>query len=185
MLRQDNFGAGAGSYGQLRRIPEDYIGGPVASEVVVHVSNGIAVLVRHIAAFPDGFSFLLALRQVQVPQNWFKEIGEFLGGAMRPSKDKLPVRKPYFAVAFADGTVIDSGHSGMPGDAPYLEFQGGGGTDGYVECHVWCPRLPSRGHVRFRFSWPAKKVALAEGVLDGRLLRSAARNARPLWDSDA
>jgi hypothetical protein len=182
MSRSDTFGAGAGSYGQLRRIPQDYIGGPVPTEVIIHTSDGLAVLVRHIAAFPDGFSFLLALRQVEVPANWPNEIGDFLAGAVRPSRDKYPVRKPYLAVAFADGTVIDSGYSGMPGETPRLEFQGGGGTDGYLECHVWCPRLPSRGHVRFRFSWPAKNVELAEGTLDGRLLRSAAKDARPLWD---
>jgi hypothetical protein len=96
----------------------------------VHASDGVAVLVRHIGAFPDGFSFLLAVRQLTVPRNWSEQVGDSLAGAMRPSRDKYPVRRPYFAVVFSDGTVIDSGYSGMAGDIPCLEFQGGGGTGG-------------------------------------------------------
>lgn len=172
-----DFGQEHGSLGQLRRTPEDQIGGPVVGDLVLHPSDGIALVIRHISAFPDGFYFLLGLREREPRKNWGDVAGDFIAGTMGRSGQRNG-KRPYFAVSLANGSVIDAT---WRRDAPSLEFLGGHGSEGYAEAQVWCPYLPPRGNVRFLFEWPSRGVERAEAKLDGRALRSAARDARPLW----
>lgn len=169
------------SVGQLRCIPQDILGGPVAAELDLHRSRDQAFVVRHIAAYPDGFSFLLVLR-LREPRKSFHAAVEGMM-SLRPSTQKGP-RKIHLSVSFADGTEIGTGYAGMSGESPVLEMRGGSGSDSYWESEFWCPRLPARGNVTFRLDWPAAAIENANVILDGKLLRQAAKEARPLWESD-
>jgi len=150
----------------------------VAAELDLYRSPDQA-FVRHIAAYPDGFSFLLVARLREPWKSFFPALEGMM--SLRPRAEKGP-QKIHLAVGFADKTEIDTGYSGMPCDFSILEMMGGSGSgDQYWESEFWCPRLPARGNVTFRLDWVAGGVENAEAILDGKLLRDAAKRARPLW----
>lgn len=67
-----------------------------------------------------------------------------------------------------------------------LRFLGGSGsTDDNLSTQkaaLWLWPLPPAGSLTLVFEWPAFGIAQTEFKVDATVLRSAAKNARPLWD---
>jgi hypothetical protein len=159
-------------------VPQDYIGGAVPVELVVARTADTACVVQHLAAHPDGFSFLFVVRAREAQKTIFEGAETLLHNYEEPGERQ----GIHLRVELSDGTVIGVPRSGRHADDPVLfAAHGGGGHEGFaVEYHV--DLLPPLGtRLTFVCDWAPRGIHDARAGLDGDLLVEAAKRAERLW----
>jgi hypothetical protein len=157
-----------------RWIPQWYLGGAVAAELLVARTPDTACIVRHIAADPRGFSFTLVVRLREPVENLAREM-QALCLPPRPRSGTLSV-----AVAFSDGRTFTTYAEQSDEDTPPLEAGAGvGGSEGWA-LDFWVPVLPDSGEVTFTCKWHSRGVS-GTARLPSALLVAAAQQAQPLF----
>lgn len=155
----------------------DFLGGAVAAELLLALTDDVALIVRHILAYPSGISFVVLIR--------LREPHPALFDIVTHSFSLVPRRGDrwiHLEVEFADGSTAAVPRDGSRGHALDLEGLGGGGegNDRY-DGEFWLPALPPEGPVTFRCRWPYKGIADASAGVDAALIHEAASRSRRLW----
>jgi hypothetical protein len=157
-------------------LPQYNLGGAVAAELLVAHSATAAVVVRHIAAEPRGWSFELIVRLREPVNDLFRHVETLHYVPKRRKPDCV-----YIEVRLADGRIISPPVDGTSAELPVLQSVGGsGGREGWRQ-EFWVPGLPPEGPVTFAVTWETRGIENATATLDSALLHEAASNAQPLW----
>ena len=173
--------------------PRGVLGRRLPDQILLARSESVAVAIDRITAFPNGFEVVLA----GVPNP------ELLSSGGRPLFDLLrtdPIPPPNvqteevppevfrFGMQFADGSKATSldrrpTRESEP-DGPVLLGTSRGWSVERWSAHYWCWPLPPPGSMRFVCEWPAAGIELTAVEFDGRRLRDAGAELRPLWGAD-
>ena len=173
-----------------------WVGGVVATEVVLAQSDEAAVVLSSVVAFPESFSFTVRSylhRSVKSRRGY-----RGLGGALRwhdvdEETTDLPDDLLRLGLAWPDGgraTNVDHWRRGWPGPDETepmhgLEEGGGGGSDREYESNFHAWPVPDAGDLTFVVEWPRYGISETTTTIDGDLIRAAASRARPVWSGDS
>ena len=159
-----------------------FVGAPVAVELLIAKTDDVAVVVRHVAAYPDGFSFVLVIRLRQ-PDAAVYELTRTLHFNPRRGNRQSPEHL-YLRVELADGRSLTPPYEGQPGDEPFLQSLGGNATAACVSVEFAASVLPTSGNVVFVCDWARHGIVGARASVAASRLRTAAARAQPLWEVD-
>ena len=158
------------------------LGAWVSAQRLLAKTDGVAVVLRGLCAYPNGFEVHVSFlgRPPQNPQLHQQFFARFHAG-----------RGPRFGFEFSDGRR--AGHStrlgglnvakdenGIPTE-PVLMPRGGGGGGGEWKQSFWAWPLPPRGRLVLHFDWPDQGIEDTTVELDGSELHHAGANAIELW----
>jgi hypothetical protein len=140
------------------------------------------VAVRHLTAYPTGFSFQVSIRAL--PGHDF-DMQAFPGP---PRRRDDPDKLFRFGLEFADGSRVTNLDITGIGDprrpkGPVLEGGGGGGGDRRYDLHYWVWPLPSAGPLAFVCEWTAYALPLTRYEIDSAAIRAAAAESTAPWSS--
>lgn len=162
--------------------PDDFLGKEVPIQFVLARSAMALVAVRHVTAYPNGFSFQISLRSL--PGHEF-DMQAFHGPPRRRDDADELFR---FGIEFADGsrvTNLDITGIGGPHDnrpkGPVLDGGGGGGGDSRYDLNYWVWPLPPAGPLAFVCEWPAYALPLTRYEIDSTPIRTAAAQSTAPW----
>ena len=155
--------------------PDGWLGGYVPRRIVLGRGPEHLVTLGPMEAFPTGVAVELTIttrRPVHGPP-------VMMFGAPDANGMRL-------GVAYPDAGKWQGGQ-GFPPDqqtppnAPNVWFNGGGGGGKHYAQRLWLWPLPPEGPVTFALSWCDAGIDETTTVIDGALLRAAAREAEQLW----
>ncbi len=157
-----------------------YVGAAVPAELIVASTPNVAVVIRHIACYPGGFSFVLVVRCRQ-PQPSLQDAAETLffieGDPKKPRPSNI-----YLRVEFGDGRTLGVVSSRQDAAVPVLRALGGGGTSQCFQAEFAVPVLPPEdGEVSFVVDWGAAGIRNARAALPAGLLTKHSAAATSLW----
>ena len=156
-----------------------YLGGAVDATLTLFETDDLAVRIQHIAAYPDGFSFVVAV--FGEPYHELVDVAETLDFNPHRRGRRSP-KHLHVLVELPDGTVLVSMHGGHHYTEAYLQRTREDGSDEHYEAELVAPVLPAEGPVTFVFEWVARGIDGARATLDGGLLAAAASRAQPLFE---
>jgi hypothetical protein len=156
------------------------VGGAVAAELVIAKTDEVAVVVRHISAYPEGFSFLLVIRLRQ-PDPDLYEATETLRFNPGRGNRRVP-ENVYLRLELADGRSLTPPFAGQRADEPALWPLGGCTTAAGYWGEFAAPVLPSDGAVALVCDWSRRGIEGARAMLAASQLTEAAVRAQPLWE---
>jgi hypothetical protein len=156
-----------------------YLGCAVPGELLVARNDDVACIVRHIAAYPDGFSFDFIMR-LRVRDEKLADSASTLW-SIHQRRNRRAAKNIYIAVEFSTGEVITLPYDGQMADEPVLEHLGGHGTSEGWKAEYAVPALPSKGTVAFVCDWTAKGIEDARAEMPASAITKAARGATPIW----
>ena len=164
--------------------PDHVIGGSVPGDILVARTDDVAIIVRHLIAYPEGLEFSLDVhRRVHEWNDPFEDAMPFrMGRRTRGMPDEI-LR---FGVEFSDGrkaTTLDGweGHRGEPASPRLIPRGGGGGGTRWMQ-EYWLWPLPPAGPLAFVCEWPAQGVELTRAEIDAGSVIEAAGRAEVLWE---
>src|SRR5829696_1380224 len=98
-----------------------FVGGPVAAELLIAKTDDAAIVARHLAAYPDGFSFefVIRLRERDADLSRCTETLHF-NTQRRRDPDNV-----YLGIELADGRSLSPPSQGQRADEPALFPLGG------------------------------------------------------------
>ena len=142
-------------------------------------SEQAAVAIIGIAAYANGFEFVLA-RRIRPGTPGLDE---------DPTPEMRRRREPEdfpISVQFSDGRTATSGRP--RGDreptGPILQSRGGGGTSHSQLFRWWVWPLPPAGPLEFICQWQVYGISETRIGVDGQLILDAARRSIQLWPED-
>jgi hypothetical protein len=160
------------------------LGGWVSAQRLLAKTDGVAVVLRGLCAYPNGFEAHVSYlgRPPPIPalhQQFFARL--HTGGG------------PRLGFEFSDGSragaltprgAFDAAknENGIPTE-PVLMPRGGGGGGGEWKQSYWVWPLPPPGRLVLHFDWPDLDIEETALDLDGTELREAGANAVELWSS--
>ena len=156
-----------------------YLGRAVPGELLVARTDDVICVVRHIAAYPDGFSFDFVVR-LREPEDTLRDSASTLFG-IHQRRNRRAAKNIYVAVEFSTGEVITLPYDGQMGDEPVLDFVGGHGSSEGWQVEYVVPTLPSKGTVSFVCDWTAKGIEDARAEMPASAITEAAASATPIW----
>jgi hypothetical protein len=167
--------------------PSNWLGAPVALQVVLHRSDQLAIAVTGIVAFRTGFMFSVLTKATAV----LEEMEPHWMWRHRRPREGLPDDLLRFGVQFADGrkaTNLTSRLHGLdpdeaPDNGPVLSVRSGGGGGGSWKQGYWLWPLPPAGELSFVCEWPAHGITETRVAIDATPVIAAAEQAVVLWDS--
>jgi hypothetical protein len=159
-----------------------FVGAPVDVELVVAKTDDVAVVVRHVSAYPDGFSFVLVIRLRQ-PDNTLFEVARTLHFNPRRGNRQSP-GNIYLRVELADGRSLTPPYTGQHGEEPGLQSLGGNASAGCFSAEFAASLLPTSGDVVFVCDWARYGIVSARAKVPATRLTTAAARAKPLWEVD-
>jgi hypothetical protein len=177
-----------------RRLRRDEFGRPtlivpayLVADVILAVSDEMAVVMHGIACYPRGFGFSLEATS-RYELSYEEEEADGLRGAFDiwGGNNENAGR---FGIAYSDGrraTVDDRWapprRKGADKDRDITISPGGGGSGGgHWETELWVEPLPPRGPVTFAVEWQAKRIDETLHVLEGEQFREAAKRAKRVF----
>jgi hypothetical protein len=140
--------------------PSDWLPGLTDINEVIVRDRTIAIAIRHVAAYPGGFSFWQAVR-TRRPLSAFSDdmMGRLMG---------------------AQGLEVTARWESLSGSAiPALTISGVG-DDISWHSYVWIPQLPPAEPVWIDCDWPRHRIH-ASLEISGLRLSEAAAIASPIW----
>jgi hypothetical protein len=176
------------------RPSEAILGAPAAISALFAKTDRLAVALRNVTAFPNGFTFdLVIVGNPMTPRDPMAHHMAMMGGpGMR--------RGPRVGLEFADGTrVSEGGPMPFPGQmltstfqkdpqgvptTPFLTSRGGGGGSDHFAMQFWCFPLPPPGPMHVYVEWADADIAETMVTLDATSIINAAPNAVTLWNPD-
>jgi hypothetical protein len=164
--------------------PENVLPAPFDLQAVLVRTGELAIAVHGGLAYPNGFTFRLALQrrtEQQGPRgNPFLHHWHMRGG--------MPDEALRFGVQFADGQKATMFHrpAGPDGEmtGPALMQRGGSGGSKAWDFGFWVWPLPPAGPFSFVCEWPSEGIALTSIEVDAAPIREAASRAERLWPDD-
>ena len=164
----------------LRGVGEQlYLGGPVDVTLTLVDTEDLAVRIQHVAAYPHGFSFVVALWSDE-PAHVMHEAAEAL--SFNPHRrGRRSAAQLHVLVELPDGTTLVPAHGGQHYTEPRLEQVTAYGEHGFYTAELVAPILPADGPVTFVFEWASRGIAGARATFDAALLAEAATRAQPLF----
>lgn len=165
--------------------PDHVVGGSVPGDIVVARTSDVAIIVRHLIAYPDGLEFTLDVhRRVH---EWDDPIDSHTSFHMHRRGLELRDEILRFGVEFSDGrkaTTLDgwSGAEREEPSSPRLVPRGGGGGGTRWSQEYWLWTLPPPGPLAFVCEWPAQGVELTRSEMDAGSVIEAAGRAQVLWE---
>jgi hypothetical protein len=179
-----------------------------------HIAEHAAIVISHLAVFPDGWS--IALRSVQrAPRTMDDEVEVFESfesgvtvatnmSIAFPSPWRIALGRPFirrmtggvrFGIEFSDGarvTDIEPLHPMPPEfDTPDyqpmwgLELGGSHGDSHSMRTEVWVWPVPPAGDASLVVAWPEQDIAEQRCAIDGDHLRAGRDRSRALWPDEA
>jgi hypothetical protein len=164
--------------------PENVLPAPFDLHLVLARTPDVAIAVHAGVAFPNGFTFRIALQRRTPEQGPYGNpfFPHWHGRGVTPD-DGLRL-----GVQYADGRKATTlNHSiGDEGEAtgPVLIQRGGGGGAKSWDFGFWVWPLPPEGPFAFVCQWPAEHVDLTTVEIDAVPIREAATRAETLWPDD-
>ena len=167
--------------------PDGVIPGVAHLGLILIRTEGMAVAVSSVAAYPNGFEFSVHARLHHAQFAWGVS-------PLDPSADPVTAQYPEQAlrlgILYADGrrarsrshqpiTVDDTG-----GEDLVMTETGTGGTDRQWDGQFWVHPLPPDGPVTFVASWLLWGVTEVTAALDSSVIHDAARRAVVLWPDE-
>ena len=176
---------------QQRRLRRDehgrptlFVPGYLSEDVVLAVSDEVAVVMQGIACYPRGFAFELATTsRYEVPLD--EEDQEDLHGAFGLWRPRRPSAR--FGIEYSDGRRATLGENWSPmrsmpaKEQLSIEPGGGGGGAGHWAQELWVQPLPPAGPVTFAVEWPSRGIDETLHTIDGELFRQSADRARDVF----
>jgi hypothetical protein len=175
-----------------RRLRRDEFGRPtlivpayLVADVVLAVSDEMAVLMHGIACYPRGFGFSLEATS-RYELSYEEEEAENLRGAFQlwGGANENAGR---FGIAYSDGrrATIDGRWWPRKGAKEDLTISpgGGGSGGGHWTTELWVQPLPPRGPVTFAVEWQGKGIKETLHVLEGDDFSEAAKRAKRVFPS--
>lgn len=161
--------------------PENILPGAFPLSLVLARTGDVALAVSNGSAYPNGFTFSLAIRlrepNDRAMHHWHMH-RELADDVLR------------FGVQFAGGakaTIFDGprwfGSEEEP-SGPVLMQRGGGGGGRSWNQGFWVWPLPPRGPFAFVCEWPRYGIEQTEVEIDTAPLHDAAARAETLWPDD-
>ena len=167
--------------------PDGVIPGVAHIGLILIRTEGMAIAVSSVAAYPNGFEFSVHARLHHEQFTWGKS-------PLDPSADPVTVQYPEQAlrlgILYADGRRARSrSHQPIPVDDTdggdlVLTETGTGGTERQWDGEFWVHPLPPDGPVTFVASWLLWRVTEVSAALDSSVIHEAARRAVILWPDE-
>lgn len=157
-----------------------YLGGAVHATLMLVETDDLTVRIQHVAAYPDGFSFVVAI--------WCDEPAHVLHAAAEAldfNPHRRGARSPaqlHVLVELPDGTTLVPMHGGQHYTEPCLQQVSAEGDDGFYTVELVAPALPADGPVTFVLEWVSRGIDGARATLDAALLAEAVARAVPLFE---
>jgi hypothetical protein len=173
--------------GRPRRMLPGYLGG----DLLLGVSEEVAVTLRRLACYPSGFSFILETADRYLrDEDEVDPHGVWAPGSFR--RREVPDTILRFGVSYSNGhkaTTLEplafapwhfEDESGEP--KPHLALdRGGGGSATEVSYDLWVSPLPPPGPVTFACEWPAFGIPETLRRIDASRFHKAAAKARRIF----
>src|ERR1700722_6789236 len=179
-------------------LPEPrWLGGALALEELIAVSEQAAIGVRGIVAYRDGFRLeLLAWLRQPPPRRlrWMPGGHIMLDGhhhfGLWQEDGTVSPSFVRFGIQFADGgrvTNVDDALDWPDATEPMhgLESRGGSSSDTQADQEDWVWPVPEAGDLDLVCEWPAYGTRESRLTVNGDDLRAAAARARLIWPDDA
>jgi hypothetical protein len=160
------------------------------SDVVLALSDRMALVMRGIACYPTGFAFDLQT----VPRfYWDDEDEDFTHDNLFSWRSRPRDVRPTLlrvGVAYSNGekaTTLDPFEFAMNDREsdnklrPHIYVGGGGGGGGQWSYEFWVWPLPPPGPVTFACEWPALGIEETVRKIEGDRFRKAAAKAKPVF----
>jgi hypothetical protein len=158
------------------------LGGAVAVELLVAKTADVAVVVRHVCAYPEGFSFALVIR-LRRPDPALPEATRTLHFNPRRANRQSP-EHVYLRIELAGGQVLTLPYEGLHAGEPALRACAASTTPACFSGEFAAPVLPSSGNVAFVCDWARYGLSGARATVPASRLAKAAARAKPLWEVD-
>lgn len=164
--------------------PDHVIGGSVPGDITVARTDNVAIIVRHLIAYPEGLEFSLDVHRRA--HQWDDPFADAMPFRMGRHGRGMPDEILRFGVEFSDGrkaTTLDGweGHRGEPASPRLIPRGGGGGGTRWIQ-EYWLWPLPPPGSLAFVCEWPAQGVELTRAEIDAEAVIEAAERAEVLWE---
>jgi hypothetical protein len=164
--------------------PGNVLPGTFPLSLVLARTPDVALAVGNGAAFPNGFTFTLAVRLRQVDERGHGPIHRWhMPGAIDDDVLRFGIRFPDGAKATIFDMRRNYGSEQEP-SSPVLMQRGGGGGGHAWDMGFWVWPLPPAGRFAFVCEWPGYGIGLTEIEIDTAPIRDAAARAETLWPDD-
>lgn len=165
--------------------PHGVLPGSVAIDLLLAVTDHVAVQLGPVLAWPNGLQLSLSM----IARDMGASLDPRGHGHGRPPaelEEEWPPRAVFrLGVQYPDGgraeTYSFNGRPGPNADGIWLSPGGGGGGGGKYRCEYWLSPLPPEGTMTFACRWPLWGIDEAHADLDTAPLREAAARARAIW----
>jgi hypothetical protein len=155
----------------------------LSEDVVLAVSDEVAVLLHGIACYPSGFALTLeTTRRYEVDDHEGDEDDEPFGLWGRRSKSLAK-----FGIEYSDGrrATLDrdpfAPERGGAGARLAIMQGSGSGGGGHFSTELWVQPLPPTGPVTFAVEWATAGIGETLHTIDGQLFRDAAQHAKRVF----
>jgi hypothetical protein len=159
--------------------PEYDLGVTVPLTLLVARTDSVAVVLRGLTAFANGFSFSLDVLSAE---------------GLSPAMARYPFEPPpragrardhfRFGLRFADGSRVDNAVGGRPegsGTLRVLVFQGSTAGEARWTQDWWTAPLPPPPRFTLACEWPTAGLAAVEQDVPTDAILEAAACSRPIW----
>jgi hypothetical protein len=169
--------------------PDNVLGMPVPTRLVLVRTPTLAVAVVNLVAFPTGVLFHVLIRSRGPEIGREMHLGRLRH--LRGGHEAAPADLLRLGVLFSDGRKAtnlmhpDLGLADQPPAQPVLIERSGGGGNGSWSQSYWLWPLPPEGPLEFVCEWPSQGVAESRVSADAAPIRAAAQEAVILWEDDA
>jgi hypothetical protein len=170
--------------------PENEFPAGVGLAALLGHTDYAAVGITQIEAFSTGFRFTLAVRLRQVPPELARGgLYMLVGSHPRPGIEVPLERRLLLGIEYPDGERASTLHDmrmlglgkAVPDQQLLLVPQAGNGGEQSVDQTYWVSPLPPAGPVTVVLAWPAFGMPESRTILDGAIIRTAAKRSQMLW----
>lgn len=168
--------------------PSIYLPRYLQRDFVLASNDEVAVVVRGVACYPNGFTFELRTVTRFEPDEDDESARYYglLGAGRARSGGEVPPEQLRFGLSFSDGskgTTLDL-WNGWPNDEDQgvrLHQGSGGGSDGEQYSNLWVTPLPPEGPVEFVCEWPVFGIEETRRRIEGSHFIKAAEKSKLIF----